>query len=395
VGKTVLILGGGTGGAAAANVLGKLAEGHHRIVVIDRSGKHYYQAGYPMLMAKLRNPGQITRNLNRLQEKGIEFMQAEALEILPHQNQVRTTVGLLNYDYLIIALGADLHPELVPGQSETAYNPYNIHSIQRLQKELEFFRSGTIVFFIASLPYTGAVGPLEMIFLIDAWLRRRKVRSQTRLVFVTPEPALLPFAGKKVSSSIEQMLRHREIELITNAAASALDKHKGLIVADGRAITGDLFIGIPAHTGPKALQNSPLVLDQSWCTVSPHTMHAKVQYGDGTHVAEAENIFCIGDAAALRLPESGMWAPKAGMFAHYQAEVAARNIALRLSGQEPRFRYRGKGTGIVMITGFNQGRMLAIDYYAPQPRVSMLMSGTAAYLIKTAFEKYWLGRWLD
>ncbi|HPT93190.1 MAG TPA: FAD-dependent oxidoreductase [Limnochordia bacterium] len=395
MGKTVLILGGGTSGVAAANVLRKLLGEQHRILVVDRGGKHYFQAAYPLLMAKLRNPEQITRSLDRLQEKGVEFIQAEVEELLPSQNQVKTTAGLLRYDYLIVALGAELHPEAVPGQKETAYNPYDIHAVHRLQRELEFFRSGTIVLFIASLPYTGAVGPYEIIFLIDAWLRRRKVRSQARLIHITPEPALFPFAGRKVSSSLEQMLRQRDISLITNAAIQAVDKQRhAVILADGRAIFGDLLIGVPAHTGPLALKNGPLVLDEGWCAVSPHTLHAKIQYGDGSHVAEAENIFCVGDAAAIRMPANGMWAPKAGIFAHFQAEVVARNIALSITGQAPRFRYRSKGAGAVMISGFNQGRILSIDYYASPPRTAMLWPSAAAYLAKAAFEKYWLKYWL-
>lgn len=394
MGKTVLILGGGTGGVVAANVLRKLLDVRHRVVVVDRKDKHYFQASYPLLMAGLRNPEQITRSLRRLLEKGIQFIQAEVAEILPHENQVRTNAGLFGYDYLIISLGAELHPEMVPGQNETAYNPYDIHAIHRLQKELEFFRSGTIVLFIASLPFTGAVGPYEIIFLIDAWLRRRKVRSSTRLIYATPEPALFPFAGKKVSSSFEQLMQQRNIELMTNAKITAVDtSKKELILAGGQTIAGDLLIGVPTHTGPLVLQKSPLVLDQGWCAVSPYTLHAKIQYDTEAHVAEAANIFCVGDAAALRLPGSGMWAPKVGIFAHFQAEVVARNIALDITGQEPRFRYRGKEAGASMITGFKQGRLLAIDYYASKPRVTLLRPSAIGYLAKTTFEKYWLKSW--
>lgn len=394
MGKTVLILGGGTGGIVAANVLRKLLDEQHQVIVVDRNNKYYFQASYPLLMVGLRNPEQISRNLNGLKAKGIQFIQAEITQILPRQNQVRTTAGILEYDYLIIALGVDLHPEMIPGQSEIAYNPYNIHSVHRLQKTLQFFRSGTIVVFIASLPYTGAVGPYEIVFLIDAWLRQRKVRHQVRLVHITPEPTLFPFASKKVSKSLKLMMEQRDIELITSAKTLALDKHKQeLALADGQTVYGDLMIGIPAHSGPQVLQNSSLVLDQSWCAVSPHTLHTKIQYEAGTHVAEADNVFCVGDAAALRLPGSGMWAPKAGLFAHFQAEVVARNIALRIAGQEPRFRYRGKGAGAAMITSFRQGRLLSIDYYAPQPRVTLLWPNKIAYLTKIAFEKYWLKSW--
>ncbi|HHY37933.1 MAG TPA: pyridine nucleotide-disulfide oxidoreductase, partial [Clostridia bacterium] len=44
------------------------------------------------------------------------------------------------------------------------------------------------------------------------------------------------------------------------------------------------------------------------------------------------------------VPVSDVPATKAGIFAHYQAEVVARNIARLIRGQEPTFRYKGKGT---------------------------------------------------
>ena len=57
---------------------------------------------------------------------------------MPQRQQVETTQGLLNYDYLIVALGADQHPETVPGQIEAAFNPYNLQDACRLQQELQF-----------------------------------------------------------------------------------------------------------------------------------------------------------------------------------------------------------------------------------------------------------------
>ena len=83
MGKTVLILGGGTGGVVAANVLRKLLDGRHRVVVVDRKDKHYFQASYPLLMAGLRNPEQITRSLRRLLEKEFSSFRPRLLKSCP------------------------------------------------------------------------------------------------------------------------------------------------------------------------------------------------------------------------------------------------------------------------------------------------------------------------
>jgi sulfide:quinone oxidoreductase len=56
-----------------------------------------------------------------------------------------------------------------------------------------------------------------------------------------------------------------------------------------------------------------------------------------------KGVYAVGDAAAIKLPVIGVNAPKAGIFAHYQAEVVARNIALLAQEKETKYKYTGKG----------------------------------------------------
>jgi len=61
-----------------------------------------------------REPRQTTRKLNLLEKKGIGYVNAEALKIDPVNKTVKTSNGDLTYDYLILALGAELAPETIP-----------------------------------------------------------------------------------------------------------------------------------------------------------------------------------------------------------------------------------------------------------------------------------------
>lgn len=388
MGKTILILGGGIGGTAAANVLSKLLK-NHQIILVDREEYHLFRPSLPLLLVNLRHPHQIVRRLTDLEKKGVKFIQAEVNKVMPQRQQVETTQGLLNYDYLIVALGADQHPETVPGQIEAAFNPYNLQDACRLQQELQFFKSGRIIVFIAALPYTGPNGPYEFICLLDTYFRKRGVRNQIQLTLITPEPALFPLASRKINYKLAKLMTKKQIQVYTNAQVLALDHLKNeLVLTDGRIFPGDLFIGIPTHRGSKALQHTSLALEQSWCLVDPHTLAAKL-----ISTEAADNIYCIGDAAGLKVADGSRWAPKIGIFAHYQAEVVARNIALKLSGKTPQFRYQGKGAGVAMITDYNHASLLSINYYASQPRTFLLPPMSIGWLVKTAFEKYWLNCW--
>lgn len=381
---TVLILGGGTGGVVAANVLGKALSKKHRIILVDRNDRHYFKPSYPFVLVNQRRLAQISRKLHHLQKKGVELIQAGVEQVRPELCRVETTLGPLTYDYLVIALGAELHPETVPGLEAGAYIPYLPDQVEALRQKLLTFKKGKIVLFIASLPYSGVIGPLEIMFLLDSYFRQRGVRNQIELTMVTPETAPLPLAGPKVGASVREAMEQREIRFIAGARVLALDANKGRLLLDhGISVPGDLFLGIPSHWGPKALRYSGLTEKGGWITVDPATFSTK-----------ADRVYAVGDATALRVPASKVWAPKAGIFAHFQAEVVARNIIALITGKEPSFRFTGKAAGAVLATGLKEGRIAYINYYArPEPRFILLRPSKAAYLVKVAFEKYWLTRW--
>ncbi len=331
--KTVVILGGGIGGVAAANVLSSTIPPGNRIILVDRKENYHYRSAYPLLMINRRRPGQVTRSLDRLQKKGIEFFQATVEQVLPLHKQVDTDRGSLDCDFLIIALGAEHHPETVPGMAEGSYNPWSFEGACRLRQKLYRFTQGKIVLFISSLPFSCPPAPYEIMFLLDDFFRRRGQRGQVELTLVTPEPSPEPLAGPKVGESVRQMMEQRGIELITQARILSLDAAKKQLILDhGVTVPGDLFLGVPSHWGPAALRGSGLTEEGGWIKVDPYTLETP-----------AEGVFAIGDAAALKLPVMKVWAPKAGIFAHYQAEVVARNIASLLNGEKPSYRYTGKG----------------------------------------------------
>lgn len=333
--KTVLVLGGGVGGVVAANVLGKVLPKKHRLVLVDRNDSHNFRSSYPLLLINKRKPSQITRKLENLRRKRVEFIQAEVEKVNPGSRLVETSRGSLGYDYLVIALGAEYHPETVPGMAGGSYNAWSYEGACRLSEKIRKFEGGKIVLFISSLPFSCPPAPYETMFLLDAYFRKQGLRDRVALTIITPESSPDPLAGPKVGESVRKMLEQRGIELITQAKVLSMNSSNGrgnLVLDHGINIPGDLFIGIPPHWGPSALRDSGLVEEGGWITVDPHTLETA-----------AERVFAVGDAAAVKLPVMKVWAPKAGIFAHYQAEVVARNIACMIAGKRPVFRYTGKG----------------------------------------------------
>jgi sulfide:quinone oxidoreductase len=119
--KHILILGAGFGGLEAANILRKnfpsSSAAAHRITIIDK--KDYFMMGLVNLwiLSGIRTLQDSKISLNRLENKGIKFLNDEikTIDVASKTVTIRSSNLELEYDYLVIALGAELVLEEVNG----------------------------------------------------------------------------------------------------------------------------------------------------------------------------------------------------------------------------------------------------------------------------------------
>jgi sulfide:quinone oxidoreductase len=150
----------------------------------------------------------------------------------------------------------------------------------------------------------------------------------------------------------------------------------------GEKIKSDLSIVIPPHRPPEVVAKSGLSGPSGWIPVDRATLRAR-----------DSNVYAIGDNTAIPL-ENGMLLPKAGVFAHGEAEVVAENIARRIRGDLREEAFDGHGT-CFLETGGGKSGLASGDFFAsPVPNVAMHRPGRAWHGAKIAFEQYWLRRWL-
>src|SRR6266542_2049507 len=117
----VVVLGGGVGGTLTANLLSKELRRDVQVTVVDPTGMHLYQPGFLYVALGEANGRWLSRDERSLLRKDVELVVDGAARVDHEQGIVHLTHGgSLPYDYLVLATGARLLPEQVPGMIEGA-----------------------------------------------------------------------------------------------------------------------------------------------------------------------------------------------------------------------------------------------------------------------------------
>lgn len=134
--KTIVILGGGVGGIVVANELRHKLPHEHKVVLVEKNTEHAFAPSFLWLMTGDRQPRKITKPVLSPVRPGVEVIQAEVKNIDIANRSVITTQRSLTYDYLVVALGAELAPEIIPGLAQVAHSFYTFEETKRLHQAL-------------------------------------------------------------------------------------------------------------------------------------------------------------------------------------------------------------------------------------------------------------------
>jgi len=383
--KMIVILGGGVGGLVAANELRRLVHPEHRIVLIEKNRQHAFAPSFLWLMTGDRRPEQISREVRQLVHKGVELLHGEARGIDLAAHRVETSAGSVTYDFLVVALGAELAPGSVPGLAESAQTFYTLDGAAKLRTALQDFASGKVAIVVASLPFKCPAAPYEGAILIADLFQRRGLRDKVDIHLFTPEPLPMPVAGPELGNAVKKMVEGRGIAFHPLQKLTEVNPATHTISFEGKeSFAYDMLIAVPPHRSPQVVREAGLANQAGWVPVDSATLATK-----------DESVYAIGDITAIPLP--GRWKPdvplmlpKAGVFAHAQALVVARRIADRIAGQTARHKFSGEGYCMLEagehLAGFAFGQFLA----EPSPQIKLRQIGRSWHLGKVLFEKWWL-----
>jgi sulfide:quinone oxidoreductase len=347
--KQLLVLGAGTAGTMVAARLHRMLDRNQwKITMVDQDPVHYYQPGFLFIPFGGYRKEDVVKPKASFVPSGVELIMSAIAVIEPDLNQVRLANGrTLSYDFLVIATGADVHPEETPGLAEhewrkSIHDFYTLEGSLALHEKLQSWQGGRLVVNVVENPIKCPVAPLEFLLLADDYFRKRGMRDRVELIYATPLPGA--FTKPVASKMLGHVLEEKGIQVEPEFAIMEVEPDaKKIISYDEREVEYDLLVSVPLNMGDDVIARSGLGDELNFVPVDKHTF-LSTKYA---------NVFALGDAASV--PTS-----KAGSVAHFAVDTFGENFIHYIQGGALKPLFDGhancfieSGNGKGMLIDFN------------------------------------------
>jgi sulfide:quinone oxidoreductase len=394
----IVVLGGGIGGISQVYELRKALGKVHELVLVSDSARFEFTPSNPWVAVGWRQEKAITVELpERMRRFGIEFHSQGAKRVRPADDQLELDDGtILGYDFLVIATGPKLAFDEVPGLGPHGGYTQSICKTGHAGASFADFEKlvanpGPVV--IGAAPAASCFGPAyEYAFILDTELRKRKIRDQVPMHFVTPEPYIGHLGLDGVGDTkglMESELRNRHISWTTNARIDEVAEGTirfTEVDEDGKdrksherpfrhAMILPAFKGIDAIAGIEGLVNP----------------RGFVLIDEFQRNPAFDNVYAVGVCVAI--PPVGptpvpTGAPKTGYMIESMVTATTRNIESAIAGRAPEARATWNA---LCLADFGDGGVafLALPQIPPR-NTNWASEGRWVHLAKIGFEKYFL-----
>ena len=348
--KKLLILGAGTAGTTVANRMYNLLDSDEwRITIVDQHATHYYQPGFLFIPFGIYSKNDVIKPKRDFIPSGVELIMAPIDLIEPDHNRVKLSNGRsLNYDFLVIATGAQIHPEQTTGLQEHEWRKsihefYTVEGAMALARHLRSWQGGRMVVNVVENPIKCPVAPLEFLMLADWYFHEQGTRDRVEIIYATPLPGAFtkPIASRHLGDILDQ----KNIKVVPEFMIEHVDPDARKIVSyDEQEVEYDLLVSVPLNMGSEMAARSGLGDELNFIPVDKHTL-VSTKYA---------NMFVLGDAASI--PTS-----KAGSVAHFAVDSFTENFLRHIDGLEMLPTFDGHANCFIE-SGFGKGLLIDFNY---------------------------------
>ncbi|CAD8115388.1 unnamed protein product [Paramecium sonneborni] len=314
----IAIIGGGTGGLNVAAQL--IADGHaipQQIRIFEPQKMHAYQPGWTMVGGGLCNVKKTLKPIEKVLPKNVSISDSAIAKINPKENEIVTQNGeIYTYDQLVIATGIKTEFDQIKGARQylddlnsPVASIYNYKYAEKMNRLVEEFEGGNIVYTEPPLPIKCAGAPQKIIYLSHDRLNKRGIKTNHHFY----KTAGVIFGVPKYAEILTELCKKKEINCHFKQKLIEVQDHKAIFenqdTKELKSVTFDLLHLVPPQLPDKFITISGLADAAGFVNVNHNTLQ---------HVTY-KNIWSLGDCSSLPTSKTA-----AAIFA--QTPVLVKNL---------------------------------------------------------------------
>jgi len=345
----VIIIGGGFGGVEAAR---RLKDKEVEVLLIDRNNFHTFQPLMYQVATGTLAADAISFPIRKMfkSQQNFRFRMADVTEIDHVQKIVKTSVGDYDYDYLVIATGAtsnffgNKQVEKYALPMKSIHEALNIRSyvLQNLEEAVlrkNYHDRERFLNFVVvgggptGVELSGAIAEIQLHMLKKDYPELSKNEMKVYLVEGTGK--ILAALSEKSSQDAERYLQDLGVNILLDTQVTGYDGDtitfsNGESIPTKTVIWGAGVMGqFPAGIHPEIIQRGNRIQTDGQC-----------------RVGGMENVYAIGDVAAMITEDTPRGLPGVAPAAQQQGAYVAKHILQNMNNQQTTadFKYFDKGS---------------------------------------------------
>ena len=344
----VLILGGGFGGVGAAQ---KLKDADAEVVLVDRHDYHTFQPLLYQLATGLLETSGVGHSLRDLLERhdNTTIHKAPVTAIDFDARRVSFDgLAPIDYDYLVLGLGAEVNFFGTDGAAEHALPMYTLPQAVRLKNHIlerweaadrdpSLVGDGALNVVVVGGGATGieTAGAIAELYRGDFARDYRGVREEdARVILVEAGPELFPMFKPNLREYATNALTERTVEVKTGVAVESVAPTR-VALKSGEELKAHTLVWGAGLQGNELVTSLGLELERG----------NRIPVGPELTLAGHPEVYVVGDVAAITDSKTKEVLPQLGSVALQSGEHVGETIARRIEGKDAKpFEYRDKGT---------------------------------------------------
>jgi NADH dehydrogenase len=328
----VLILGGGYAGIFAASNLCK--NENAQVTLVNHGSKLQLLQNIHRVASGELQPKDISLDIQEILGKDVVFVngKCEKVDLVSDQAEITLesgTVQIIQYDYLIIAIGAKNAYFGIKGARENTLSLRSVDDSIKLDRIIRCLRQGSIVTIVGGgatgLSLTGALS--------------EKYGNKIRIRVIEAQKEVLPGWDPTIIMMVKKVLeKNKNTEIMRGKPIIEISPNS-VTLSSGETLQTNVTVWTAGICG-QDLNLIPRVRKSSSGRFIVNKYSQVLRSDDEV----LDNVFAIGDISAYPLDNEGKLSPQLAQFAVRQARNVAKNILRKESEQKMiEFEYLQKG----------------------------------------------------